>query len=410
MGRGNGKLGQSAGSMRGVAADELRRHNLGAVLDHLHLAGPVTRSQLTVVTGLNRSTVADLIGELAALGLVTEGPATVANGPGRPSPVVDVRPHGAVVLAVEISVDSLAVATVGIGGHVFNQVRVARHRGHFRPDQTIADIGQLSAPLLDALPEGSHVLGAAAAIVGIARRSDGFVHFGPNLGWRDVPLGDMLATGLGLPAPVAVANDADLGALGEFRRGGRPDVEHLVYISGEVGIGCGVIAGGSPLLGSAGYAGEAGHNLVNPNGTECGCGATGCWETEAGEKALLARAGLAGEAVGLEALDLLEDRTIAGDRQALEAMEETGHWLGIGIRTLINLFNPEVVVLGGMYHRFFDHLIDSAIRSTSGAVDVSRSMAEISRSNIGLGAPLIGAAELVLAGVIDDPAAVLHSG
>ena len=92
-------------------------------------------------------------------------------------------------------------------------------------------------------------------------------------------------------APVLVANDADLGALGEYRRGGRGGVDHLAYLSGEVGIGCGVIVDGNPLLGSAGYAGEAGHVLVNPDGLRCACGASGCWETEAGEKAILRRVG-----------------------------------------------------------------------------------------------------------------------
>ena len=125
MARGNGKLGQSAGVTRGVAADELRRHNLAVILEHVHLDGPVSRSRLTAATGLNRSTVADLIGELSQLGLVSEAPSTIATGPGRPSPLVDVQPHGAVVLAIEISVDSLAVATVGIGGHVLKPFRLA---------------------------------------------------------------------------------------------------------------------------------------------------------------------------------------------------------------------------------------------------------------------------------------------
>ena len=110
---------------KGVAADELRRHNLAAVVESLHLHGPVSRSELTATTGLNRSTIADLIGELTNLGLVEEGPAVAPSGPGRPSPMVRTRPQGAVVLAIELSVDSVAVATVGLGGHVYEQVRGA---------------------------------------------------------------------------------------------------------------------------------------------------------------------------------------------------------------------------------------------------------------------------------------------
>lgn len=390
---------------RGVAADELRRHNLAAILEHLHLLGPVSRSRLTTVTGLNRSTVADLIGELSRLELVSEGPSAIATGPGRPSPLVDVKPHGAVVLAIEIAVDSLAVATIGIGGHVYNQIRVARSRGNFGPDQTVADIVQLSRPLLGGLPPGHRFIGVGTSIVGIVRRSDGFVHLAPNLGWSDVPLGEMLATALDLDAAVLVANDADLGALGEHRRGGRGGIDHLVYISGEVGIGCGFVVEGKPLLGSAGYAGEAGHIPVNPSGRECGCGATGCWETEAGEKAILRRVGSLGDREGLEALDLIEKRARAGDGSTLAGLAETGHWLGVGVRSLINVFNPEVVVLGGLYHRFFEYLQDAVSDGAESAIRASRQMATIARSNVGPDASLVGASELLLAAVIEDPAA-----
>ncbi len=394
-----------AAGARGVAAEELRRHNLGTVLEHLHLAGPSTRSQLTAITGLNRSTVADLIGELLGLGLVDEAPGAAASGPGRPSPVVHLRPEGSVVLAVEISVDSIALATIGIGGRIYNQVRIARPRGHFDPAATIGDIAELARPLLDALPAGHRLVGVGAAVVGIVRRRDGLVHLAPNLGWVELPLGGMLTEALDLGVPVRVANDADLGALGEQRRGGLGRVRHLVYVSGEVGIGAGVIVDGDPLLGSAGYAGEAGHTLVNPNGQQCRCGSTGCWETEAGEIALLRRAAVEAT-TGLAAVEEVARLANDRDEETLAAIAATGRWLGIGISNLINLFNPEVIVLGGLYHRLFEYLEESVVAGAQHAVAASRSMAEIRRSAIGANAPLVGAAELVLADVIADPARV----
>ena len=394
------------GAARGVAADELRRHNLATVLEHLHLNGPATRSELTSITGLNRSTVADLIGELTDLELVTEEPGSALSGPGRPSPIVHVNPGGAVVLAVEMSVDSIAVAAVGIGGHLYNQIRIGRTRGHFDPVTTVHDIAELARPLLAALPPGHRLVGVGAAVVGTVRRSDGFVQLAPNLGWRDLPIGEMLERELKLGVPVLVANDADLGALGEHRRGGLGGVSHLVYVSGEVGIGCGVIAGGEALLGSAGYAGEAGHTMVNPDGVTCRCGATGCWETEAGENALLRRMGGLGETSGLGAIDEVTNLAAAEDGPTLQAIAETGKWLGIGIANLINLFNPEVIVLGGLYHRLFEYLEDAAMQEVDRSLVASRTMVDIRRSAIGANAPLVGAAELALAGVIDDPASV----
>jgi len=390
------------GSPRGVAADEVRRHNLGAVLERLHLAGPLSRSDLTRSTGLNRSTIADLLAELTANGLVEERPGAPGSGPGRPSPVVQIRPHRASVLAVELSVDSVAVATVGLGGHVYNLVRVARPRGRFSPEETVQDVTKLAGPLLDSLPADHTLVGVGVAVVGITRRSDGFVHLAPNLGWRDVPLAAMLGQALDLRVPVLAANEADLGALAEHRRGRQPGVANLVYLSGEVGIGAGIIVDGKPLLGAAGYAGEAGHTLVNPEGTVCRCGATGCWETEAGEAALLRRAGVS---EGPGRIPELAERADAGHQRTLEAIAHVGRWLGLGIGNLINLFNPDLVVLGGMYERLFTYLEPSVLEGAGQrTLEAPGQMATIASSALGQDASLLGAAELVLSRVIEDPA------
>lgn len=385
-----------------MAADELRRHNLAAILGRLHLSGPQSRSELTTMTGLNRSTVADLLGELGSLGLVEERPASAVTGPGRPSPVVRTRPEGAAVLAVDLAVDSIAVATVGIGGHVFNRVRVARPRGRFSPEETTQDVAKLAGPLLASLPSTRVLVGVGAAVVGLTRRSDGFVHLAPNLGWRDVPLAAMLEGELGLGVPVLAANDGDLGALAEYRRGLHPGVHDLIYVSGEAGIGAGVIVGGQPLLGSAGYAGEVGHMLMNPAGKECRCGAIGCWETEAGEAALLRRAGV-GE--GPDRLAEVAQRAESGDAKVLRALDDVGRWLGLGVGDLVNVFNPELVVLGGLYQRLFRFLEASVVRGArERALDAPGRMAAIVQSSLGPDAPLIGAAELALSAVIADPA------
>ena len=391
---------------RGVAADELRRHNLATVLERLHIAGPASRSDLVAGTGLNRSTIADLIGELASLGLVEEGPGLTSSGPGRPSPMVRTKPEGAVVLAIELSVDSIAVATVGLGGHVYNQMRVARPRGRFSPRETVQDVVKLAEPFLASMP-AEHVLsGVGVGVAGVARRSDGFVHLAPNLGWRNVPLGAMLATELGLSGQVLVANEADLGALAEHRRGAGAGVAHLIYISGEAGIGAGLIVDGKPMLGSTGYAGEVGHTLINPEGGPCRCGAIGCWETEAGEAALARHAGLILSPNGMGILDTIVARANAGNDLTLQALDEIGRWLGLGIGSLINIFNPELVVLGGFYQVLFPFLESSVVegarlRSLAAPGEVVR----ITSSGLASDAPLVGAAELALSGVIADPAA-----
>lgn len=401
-GDGRGDAGVSHGWRRGVATEELRRHNLGAVLERLHLSGPLSRSELATATGLNRSTIADLVGELTDLGLVEERPGSASSGPGRPSPVAQARSEGATVLAVELAVDSIAIATAGLGGHVYNRLRVARPRGRFSPEATVHDVAKLAGPLVTALPANSVLAGVGAAVVGITRRSDGFVHLAPNLGWRDVPLASMLASELGLDVPVLAANEADLGALAEHCRGGHAGIRNLIYVSGEVGIGAGIIVDGQPLLGSAGYAGEAGHTLIDPAGHGCRCGAVGCWEAEAGEAALLRAAGVE---EGTGHLDEVAERAAAGEEVMLRALAEVGHWLGSGIGNLINLLNPELVVLGGLYQRLFGFL-EAAVHEGAKlrTLDPPGEMATIAASALGPDAPLIGAAELVLSSVIADPA------
>jgi predicted NBD/HSP70 family sugar kinase len=382
----------------------LRRHNLAAVLDRLHFSGPLSRSELTERTGLNRSTIRDLIGELIGLELVEEGPGVANSGPGRPSPVARTRPEGAVVLALELTVDSLAARTVGLGGKVYEEIRVARPRGPSSPADTIHYVASLAAPLLAALPSGHRLVGAGIAVAGVVRRSDGFLHLAPNLGWRDVPLGEIATEELGIER-VMLANEADLGALGEYRRGAARGVGHLIYVAGEVGIGTGIIINGTPMLGSAGYAGEAGHNMINPAGHRCRCGAIGCWETEAGEEALARRAGLPEGLVGQALLAELVARADRGDATTLEALDEIGRWLGIGIGNLINSFNPEVVVVGGFYSDLFAYLEDSVRRGAQeSALEAPGRMASIRRCELGVDAPLMGAAELVLAEVIASPA------
>jgi predicted NBD/HSP70 family sugar kinase len=273
----------------------------------------------------------------------------------------------------------------------------------------------LARPLLEALPANHVMAGVGVSVVGITRRSDGFVHLAPNLGWHNVPLGAMMAgslsmsgawpSGLEVPAHVLVANDADLGALAEQRRGVGSGIGHLIYVHGEVGIGTGVILDGQPLLGSAGYAGEAGHMQVNLNGLKCRCGATGCWETEAGEAALVRLAGLPPTVTGLEILDTVEMRAEAGDPVTLAAIAEVAKWLGLGLGNLINFLNPELVIMGGAYERLFPYLEEALLESVRGrALRAPAAMVKIVASGLGSDAPLVGAAELVLSKVISDPA------
>ncbi|HEY8338710.1 MAG TPA: ROK family protein, partial [Egibacteraceae bacterium] len=228
----------------------------------------------------------------------------------------------------------------------------------------------------------------------------------PNLGWRDVPLGQMMSEALGLDVPVFVGNEADLGALAEHTRGAGAGVDDMLFISGEVGVGAGVIVAGQPLVGADGYAGEVGHMTVNPFGVECRCGSRGCWETEIGERALL-REARRPDTGGRDAVAALLREAAAGSPTALAAMESVGTWLGVGLAGLINIFNPSRIVLGGLFARTYPYLAETVrLELDRRALFPARRLVDITSARLGDDSELMGAVELAFAPVLADPTIV----
>jgi predicted NBD/HSP70 family sugar kinase len=386
----------------GQRSETVRRANLGAIVRELYARGPLSRSELVRRTGLTRSAIRVLTGQLAAAGLVTEGQAPPLGSPGRPSHLVRLVPGGAVVLALEIAVDSSAAAVVGLDGDVEGWVRRERTVSD-DPAERAAGLAALAAR---ALGDRSmdEVVGIAVAVPGVVRRRDGLVSMAPNLGWRDVPFGEMTARALGATVPVAVANEADLAVLAELHRGAARGEADVVLVSGAIGVGGGLVAGGRPLLGAAGYGGELGHMPVRPSGSSCRCGSIGCWETEVGLEAILARGGRE-PGGGLVALDGMLRDAAAGAPAALAALDETGAWLGIGLAGLVNLLNPRLVVLGGVFETIFPLVAERIDAELDRRVlPAPRALVRVVPAKLGADAPLRGAAELAFEPLLEDPA------
>ena len=392
----------------GHRSETVRRANLRSIVRELHGSGTLSRSDLVARTGLTRSAIRALTGELIAGDLATERPATLDGTPGRPSPLVRLDPHGAVVIALEIAVDSLAVAAVGLGGEVFSVERIGLPRGRSSVADIAAALAELATRVRSGLIDGDSIVGVGVAVVGIVRRSDGMVALAPNLGWRDEPLGEHLAAALGIDAPIAFANESDLAALAEVRRGAARNVDDVVLICGSVGVGGGLIVGGEPLTGAAGYSGEVGHIPVNPDGLPCRCGSIGCWETEVGGSAILRRAGYPPEG-GPAALDAVLADAEAGSPTALDAFAETGRWLGIGLAGVINILNPQLVLIGGRFAPSYPVLRTALEAELDRRVlRASRRLVRVIPATLGVDAPLLGAAELAFEPLLSDPAAWLR--
>lgn len=389
----------------GHRSETVRRTNLSTILRALHADGPSTRSDLVRHTGLTRSAIRALTGELVLSGLAVEGVPTLDGTPGRPSSSVRANPAGAYVIALEIAVDTLAAAAVGLGDELHALRRVELPRGHSGVEEIAGILAGLAAEVRAAAPPNAILVGVGCAVVGVVRRSDGMVSMAPNLGWRDEALGGHLIRALDLDVPVSFANESDLAALAEIRRGAARGVKDLALVWGSIGVGGGLIVDGEPLSGVAGYGGEVGHLPVNPDGRPCSCGSSGCWETEVGARAILRRAGRSPEG-GRAALDALLEDAERGDADALTAFDETGRWLGIGLAGIINILNPTLVLLGGRLARAYPFVRSSLEAELDRrALPAARRLVRVIPTSLGDDAPLIGGAERAFEPLLADPAA-----
>ena len=392
---------------RGARSEDVRRGNLSTLLRYVHVHGPTPRSELTTVLGLNRSTIGDLTGELVAAGLLreetgrAEGDRRTASSGGRPSHVVLPESHRVQVLAADVGVTHLTVARIGLGGVVLARRDRSYRRGARRQRDVTATIAKVGAELLAEIELGAVVVGAGVAVPGMVRRRDGQVRQAQNLGWQDAPVGAVLAQAFGLP--VAVGNDADLGIRAEHVRGAAAGVDDAVYLSGHSGIGAGIIAGGLPLGGRAGYAGEVGHIVVNPGGLPCHCGSRGCWETECGEERLFELAGRAHDG-GLAGVRAVVAAAAAGDADARAALEHVAGWLGRGTANVVNVLNPEVVILGGALKEILDATGDTVRAAfATAALAAPLEQVRIVTPHLGPDSTLVGAAELAFDPLLSDP-------
>ncbi|KOV79215.1 ROK family transcriptional regulator [Nocardia sp. NRRL S-836] len=363
------------------------------MLRRLHIDGPSTRASLAAELGLNRSTIKALVDGLAEAGVVAERVPALRSGAGRPSLLVLPQPQAAVVIAIDVRVEHVAMGFVGLGGEILGRDSWNLHRTR-DPGEVIThivDSARLMADDLDAT-----AVGVGVSVPGVVRRADGHVHEAPNLHWTDVALGKRLEAVLKLP--VQVGNDAELGALAEHVRGAAQQSSDMVYISADVGVGGGVILSGQPLRGSGGYVGELGHMVVNPRGRRCYCGCDGCWETEVGEPALCRALGLPDDAprgavvAALRALD------------APEQLDEFAGWLALGLANIVNVLGPELVVLGDLYTALPPSVVDAVSSAVQRRSLVSRAVGgtQVVTSPLGRDAKLVGAAELAFEPVLDN--------
>jgi predicted NBD/HSP70 family sugar kinase len=418
-----------------VAADHvsLRRNNLSVVLRHVREMGSRSRARIAADTGLNKATVSSLVAELVERGLLREGQAESERGAlGRPGQLVELDGRGVCGVGAEINVDYLAVTALNLSGETVTERRVPLDVAHLDPSTTLDQLAELIREAVAAVvASGGQTAGVTLAVPGLVQSSTGSLKLAPNLGWKEVPVVDEMRARLGTPAyPVRVDNEANLAALAaysemkaesnaELNAGSNTgsntgaQVQDIVLLTGAVGVGGGMVTGGHLLRGGHGFSGEVGHMPVAPAGGICGCGRTGCWETVVGLTALLNKATDPDDPVRDPSLDVeqrlaeITRRAEAGGARTLRALADVGTWLGIGGAILVNILNPDVLVLGGYFAVLGPWLkepLESAIRERVIAPDGGG--CRVVQSELGFAAAVRGGAQISLDQVFLDPTLV----
>lgn len=388
------------GDAVGSTLDDVRRRNLAQVLKLAHHRGPVSRSDITKATGLNRSTVGALVADLNDRGLVRETDAVHTRRIGRPSPMVNAASTTAAI-AINPEIDATEVALVTLGGRVIRRVR---HK-HERIPTSVEFINTVTAIIAGMRPEldaGFRMLGIGVAVPGLVRVDDSVVVLAPHLGWRDVPIALPLSEATGYP--VFAANDANVGVGAEAAFGAGRDIDTIVYLNGGAsGIGGAIAVGGTLLGGHTGHSGEFGHTLVESNGVRCHCGAVGCFETEVRRDRLLECVGLDSSRVGELPSALARAWRNPGSAGHEEIRRQLDYF-GVALRSIVNGLNPHCVVLGGFLGTLWKVVGEAEIKHSIGNT-LPGGLDDLTLRHTALGDEilLVGAAELVFRPIIEDP-------
>lgn len=368
-------------ALTGRSIGNIKAHNLRAVLLTLLQNGPTSRVHLSQATGLSTTTITNLVGELVAQGILAETscgtPArrreASSHTSGRPATPVQIVPDARCAVGLHFGVDTVRAGVADLFGNL-RCCQVIRHPAD-TPAAELLDqaVALIEAMITTACVSRDTLVGIGIGASGLVDPETGVNVLAPNLGWRDVPLREIFSQRLSLP--VFVDNNVRAMALAESLFGVGRGVPTLAFVYGRVGVGAGFVVNGQVYRGRKAGAGEIGHTTAIPvGGAACRCGNTGCLETLVSEPEIVRQArALAASAPDSilaarlnapqpaeaddNALDVRSSSPIeqvfeaarAGDSQAQALLQERAHYMGTALANLVNLVNPDMIILGGLF-------------------------------------------------------------
>ncbi|AQS66822.1 ROK family transcriptional regulator [Streptomyces pactum] len=392
---------------RGTSRD-IRTANRYEVLRRIIAGSPTSRQELASLTGLSLATVATLVGELLDLGMVTEVGFEDSAG-GRPRGLVAVHAAGGVLVGVDVAETYVRAELFDLALNVLARADAELHPGESRPEQVVGHVATtVGTVLARAGAEDARVLGVGVSVPGQVDRGAGVSVYAANLGWHDVPLLDLLAGHLG--HPLYLDNPLRACAVAELWSGAARGRGDAVVVNLGTGVGAGLVLGGGLHRGVSNSAGEWGHTTLVLDGRPCHCGGLGCVEAYVGAPGIMRnlselspRSPLLHPGDQTATVEALARAAAAGDPVALEVVRYTARHLGAGIAALVNLLNPEVVVLSSWVAAALGDPLLDAVRECVARHALRRPLAatEIVLSPIPTDPVCLGAATFALEGALE---------
>lgn len=361
----------------------VKRINKSIVLDTIREHSPISRAALSKMTGLNKGTISSLVAELMENDLVLEIGTGKSSG-GRKPVMLLFHETAGYAIGVELGVNHIRTVLTNLNGELIQEHALALPSTEL--EQVTPLLFQVIQSMIELTPPCRYgVVGIGIGVPGIVNE-EGTILLAPNLGWHEVDLQKIVSDHFQLP--VTIDNEANAGAVGEQQYGAGKDTSNLVYISVSEGIGTGVIISKELFRGASGLSGEMGHMTIETNGRKCRCGNKGCWELYASTSSH----------TSLSFEQLLE-QSAAGEADGIRGFYDIGEYLGIGISTIINTFNPELIIIGNQMMRA-ERWIMSAVQQTVATRSLSyhRKHTAIKFAQLDTRSTLLGAAYYAISG------------
>ena len=343
---------------QGMNSQDNREHNRAAILTLIRSNGPVSRAELARLSGLSKPVVTDIVDSLMSADLVFES-YKARTGLGRRPVMLELNQDHLRIVGIDLARTQIELMVTDLAGECLESIK---------QELDTEAPGISGEQILESLRWSLEQIQARHELIGIGigcpipLSTRGHIVVGASApeGWSNIDLENVLCQEFGVP--VFVGNDANVAALYEKWYGEASKFQDFLYVMVGKGVGAGIFCNGNMLLGKSGIAGEFGHMSINPGGAQCVCGNRGCLETELSVNALLRKAALASEG-RISSLELLLEQLAADDRDMQHLLTEYASVAGRHIGNLIDIFNPEAVIIGGEIARLERFLVSGLRQS-----------------------------------------------